>query len=93
VSVKLRDYAELLNKAFVAAGYGEFSPLNPDNYQEDSVINGTILVGKKDNTVVGVNFGGREEKYSNYGVVKQIDKPESSMTVDELQAQVQQLLQ
>jgi len=93
ISVKLRDYAELLNKAFVAAGYGEFSPLNPENYREDSLINGTILVSKKYNTVVGVSFGGRDEKYGNYGVLKQIEKPEASLTVEELQAQVQQLLQ
>jgi len=93
ISVKLRDYAELLNKAFVTAGYGEFAPLDPANYREDSAVNGNIFVRKKDNAVVGVNFGGREERYSNYGVVKQVDRPEVSLTVEELQAKVQQLLQ
>lgn len=93
ISVKLKNYAELLNKSFVEAGYGEFPPLNPDNYREDSTVNGNIFVRKKDNAIVGINFGGREERYSNYGVVKQINKPESSLTVEELQTQVQQLLQ
>jgi len=93
ISVKLRDYAELLNKAFVTAGYGEFAPLDPANYREDSAVNGNIFVRKKDNAVVGVNFGGREERYSNYGVIKQVDRPEVSLTVEELQAKVQQLLQ
>lgn len=93
ISVKLKNYAELLNKAFVEAGYGEFPALDPDNYREDSAVNGNIFVRKKDNAVVGINFGGREERYGNYGVVKQIDKPEVSLTVEELQTQVQQLLQ
>ncbi len=93
ISVKLKNYAELLNKAFVEAGYGEFPPLNPDNYREDSAVNGNIYVRKKDNAVVGINFGGREERYGNYGVVKQINKPEVSLSVEELQTQVQQLLQ
>lgn len=93
ISVKLKNYAEFLNKAFVEAGYGEFPPLNPDNYREDSAVNGNVFVRKRDNAVVGINFGGREERYGNYGVLKQIDKPEVSLTVEELQTQVQQLLQ
>jgi hypothetical protein len=93
VAVDLRDYAELLNKAFVLAGYGEFAPLNPDNYEPGSIVNGSIVVRKRDNAVVGVNFGGREERYGNYGVIKQVERPESTMTVEELQSEVQRLLQ
>lgn len=93
IEVKLRKYAELLNRAFVRAGYGEFPPLNPDNYAEDSTVNGSVIVSKKDNTVVGVNFGGREEAYGNYGVIVDVDRPEASLTVEELQQKVQELLQ
>jgi hypothetical protein len=93
IQVKLSKYAELLNRAFVRAGYGEFPPLNPDNYAEDSTVNGELIVSKKSNSVVGVNFGGREEVYGNYGVIKDVKRPEASLTIQELQQKVQELLQ
>lgn len=93
ISVKLKDYAEILNNAFISAGYGEFAPLNPDNYSTDSKVNGNVIVQKKNNSVVAVRFGGREEVYKNYGVVKQVEKPIAEMTVEELQQKVQVLLQ
>ncbi len=93
VNVKLKDYAEILNNAFIAAGYGAFEPLNPDNYSEDSTVTGNILVSKRNNSIVGVSFGGREEVYGNYGVTATVEKPDASLTVEELQQQVQSLLQ
>jgi hypothetical protein len=93
IEVKLRDYAQILNNAFVNAGYGEFAPLNPDNYSEDAVVNGVIYVSKGNNSIIGVSFGGREERYGNYGVIQKVEKPEASLTVEELQREVQQLLQ
>jgi len=93
ISVKLKEYARLLNSAFVEAGYGEFAPLNPDNYTEDATVNGTVAISKKNNSVVGVNFGGREEYYGNYGVTQEVEKPQADITIQELQTQVQELLQ
>lgn len=93
ISVKLKKYAEILNKAFVDAGYGEFAPLNPENYRDDSTVNGNVIVIKKNNSIVGVSFGGREEKYGNYGVTATVETPQTDLTVEELQSQVQQLLQ
>ena len=92
VNVNIRKYAEILNSAFVKAGYGEFAPLDPSNYREDSNVVGTILISARTNSVVGVSFGGREENYENYGVTGNVDRPESELTVEELQQQVQQLL-
>jgi hypothetical protein len=93
IEVKLRKYAEILNEAFVRAGYGEFPPLNPDNYAEDSTVNGQVVVSKENNSIIGVNFGGREEVYGNYGVLTTVERPQSSLTVEELQQKVQELLQ
>lgn len=93
VTVKLKKYVTILNEAFVKAGFGEFPPLNPDNYREDSTVNGNILVNKKNNSVIGVSFGGREEKYSNYGAITNVERPQTDMSVEELQAKVQELLQ
>jgi hypothetical protein len=93
VSVKLRDYAEILNKAFESAGYGKFPPLSPDNYREDARVNGSVIVSRDNNSIVGINFGGREERYGNYGIFETVEKPEATMTVEELQQQVQTLLQ
>lgn len=92
VSVNLRRYAEILNKSFEQAGYGNFPPLNPDNYREDQTVNGQIHISKDNGTIVGIDFGGREERYTNYGVVKNIDRPEYDRTVEELQLQVQEKL-
>jgi hypothetical protein len=93
INVKLRDYAQILNSAFVKAGYGEFAPLSPDNYREDARVNGVVYVSKKSNNIIGVSFGGRDEQYGNYGVIQNVNKPEASLTVEELQTEVQQLLQ
>jgi len=92
-NVKLKIYAQLLGDAFITAGYGEFPPLNPDNYNDDSAVNSTILVSKKDNSIVGISFGGRQETYSNYGVQKQIEQPQAVRTVQELQTEVQKQIQ
>ena len=89
-TVNLRAFAETLNGAFIRAGYGDFPPLNPENYREGSTLNSSIVVKKRDNTIVGVNFGNRQETYSNYGVVKNIEVPDASLTIEELQSRVQQ---
>jgi hypothetical protein len=93
ISVGLKDYARILNNAFISAGYGAFEPLNPDNYESDSKVNGNVLVSQRNNSVVGVRFGGREESYGNYGVTATVEKPQAEITVEELQSQVQELLQ
>lgn len=92
-SVNLKAYAQVLSDAFTRSGFGEFPPLNPDNYREGAGVNSTIVVRKRDNIIIGINFGGREEVYSNYGVIKQIEKPQAEMSVEELQQQVQAQIQ
>lgn len=91
--VNLRAFAETLNSAFVRAGYGDFPPLSPDNYREGSTLNSSMVVRKRDNTIVGVNFGNREEAYSNYGVIKNIETPDATLTIDELQSKVQESIE
>ncbi len=93
VTVNLKPFATLLNEAFTKAGYGDFPPLNPDNYREGSTLNSTFKVTKNSNTLVGINFGNRDEVYSNYGVIKNIEKPEAKFTIDELQTEVQAVIQ
>ena len=91
--VGLPEYTAILQRSFVDAGYGEFPPLNPENYREGSDIAAAITVRKKDNAVVGIAFGDREESYGNYGLVKQIDAPDAELSIDQLQDQVQAQLQ
>lgn len=93
VSVNLRSFVQILNEAFVKAGYGEFAALNPENYREGSMLNAVFRVAKNNNSIVGISFGDREEVYSNYGVIKDIDAPEANLTIDELQTEVQEQLQ
>ncbi len=89
VTIKLKPYVELLGRAFERAGYGQFPPLDPENYQEGSTVPATITIRSKDSTIVGVNFGGRDEIYGNYGVTNTPERPEAEFTVEELQTLVQ----
>jgi len=93
VSVSLRKYATQVQRAFVRAGYGEFPPLNPENYREDSKISALILVSKRQNSITGVSFGQREEKYSGYGIGRTITRPEASYRPGELERLVQEEIQ
>ena len=93
VSVKLKEYAALLNRSFELAGYGSFPALNPDNYREDAEVNAQITIRKRDNTIVGVNFGGRDERYSGYGIVLQVEAPDATRSIEELQDEVQRLFE
>lgn len=93
VNINLKQYTTLLNESFVRAGYGEFAPLDPENYQDDAMLTATFSVRKRDNSIKRISFGGREESYSNYGVVKQIEVPEASLTTRELQDRVQEIFE
>lgn len=93
LSVGLRSYAEQLQSSFVRAGLGEFPPLNPENYAENSRVSAQISVRKRDNTIVGVFFGDRRESYRNYGVKKEVDLPSPEFTPQELEDKVQQAVQ
>jgi len=93
VSVRLKPYVEQLQRAFVHAGYGEFPPLDPANYTEDSRVPVTIAVDKQSGAIAGVSFGGRQESYSGYGIRKTIEKPETKYESGELERIVQEELQ
>jgi len=93
VSVGLKGYATQVQKTFTKAGYGEFPPLNPDNYPEDSRINARIFVSKKTNNIIGVGFGSREESYSGYGINRTIERPETTFGPGELERAVQEEIQ
>ncbi len=92
VSVELKSYAEQLQRAFVEAGYGEFEPLNPDNYQEGSKISMTLAVSSTSNTIIGVSFGDRQEQYGGYGINEVIEKPQAEFKPGELENFVQEEL-
>ena len=93
VSVGLQGYAQQLQNSFVKAGLGEFPPLDPSNYRPDARINAQFIVRKRDNTFVGIQFGDRQERYSNYGVIKDINLPVPEFTPAELESTVQQEIQ
>ena len=88
VTVKLKPFAALLQKAFVKAGYGAFEPLNPDNFREDSTLGATFLVDRKSNSLFGVQYGDRQEKYTGYGVNQQVVEPTSDITSEDLEKKV-----
>lgn len=89
-SVKLKPYVTLLNNAFVRAGYGNFTALNPDDYQNEPSLPVTVTVRKKDNTIRSIDYSGRVEQYSNYGVKNLIERPDATLSVEALQRRVQE---
>lgn len=93
VNVKLKPYVELLNTSFEHAGYGNFPQLDPTNYLDDAEIPVAIKVNKRTQSVVGVSFGSREEKYSGHGIIKTINRPDAEFSTGELEAAVQERLQ
>ncbi len=93
VTVNLSEYVRVLQDAFVQAGYGEFPALDPANYRPGDTVNAVIRVDKSTNTITGVSFGGRNEEYSNYGVIKTVENPEAELSLSELQIRLQQVLQ
>lgn len=90
VKVRLKPFATLLQSAFVKAGYGAFEPLNPDNFKEDSTLGATFLIDRKNNTIYGVQYGDRQEKYTGYGVNQQVEEPVSDISADDLEAKVRE---
>ncbi|MCA9328340.1 hypothetical protein KC959_01075 [Candidatus Saccharibacteria bacterium] len=90
VRVSLRNYVTILQKAFVEAGYGEFDALNPENYQEQSAINAKFLVEPKNNTIVGIEFGSRQESYSGYGIQMEVTAPQTDFNSGQLEQIVQE---
>ncbi len=93
VSVGLQSFVTQLQRAFVKAGYGEFPPLNPENYREDARLNAQFTVDPKNNSIVGINFGERQEFYKGYGIFINVEPPKVDFSNDELEAIVQEEIQ
>ena len=91
VRVMTKKYVGVLQKHLVRMGYGEFPPLDPANYPENARVNAQFLVNKKSGVLSGLMFNGVTEKYTNYGLTQQIALPVNTVSIDELQSQLQSL--
>lgn len=93
VRIDLKSYVQKLQDSFVKAGFGEFPPLNPENYREGSSLSAEIVIRPKTNEITGVSFGGRSEIYSSYGIATEAEKPQTDFVSGELEAIVEQEIQ
>ncbi len=89
-TVRLKPFATVLQKAFEKAGYGMFAPLNPENYSDNATLRTTFIVNVKDNTMYGIEYGDRQERYTAYGVNITVEEPQSSIPAEELEAIVRE---
>jgi len=89
VAVQTKKYVSALQKHFIAIGYGEFAPLNSDNYSEGAKVNAQFLIKKSDNSLAGITFNNLTESYSNYGITKKTDIPTDYITLDDLQKRLE----
>lgn len=93
VSVSLKGFTQVLQNAFTEAGYGIFPPLDPANYTEGSRVNATFLINPSNNSIFGIQFGSRSEKYSGYGININVTKPNTEFESGQLEEVVQQEIQ
>lgn len=91
VKVITKKYVGVLQNHLVSMGYGAFPPLDPNNYPENARVNAQFFVNKKSGVLSGLVFNGVTEKYSNYGFNKQIALPTKTISIDDLQTQLQAL--
>lgn len=89
VRVHTKQYVTILRNYFKTAGLGDFPALDPTGYAEGARVNANILVNKKNNMVSGVSFNNQIESYGNYGVLKNVDLPVKTVSIDELQSKLQ----
>ena len=93
ISVSLKGFTEVLQNAFTEAGYGKFPPLDPANYDEDSRVSATFAVDPKNNSISGIQFGSRSEKYRGYGIYINVAKPNTDFESGQLEEFVQKEIQ
>lgn len=90
ISLGLQAFAGQATRAFTAAGYGDFPPLDPANFTPDNRIDATIAVNTRTNAVVSVSYFNRQEQYIGYGIHKEIDRPDATFSAGELESRVQE---
>ena len=93
VSVRLKGFTEVLQKAFTQAGYGVFPPFDPENYTDDSRVNATFAINPNNNSISGIQFGSRAEQYSGYGIFINVTKPNADFESGQLEEIVQKEIQ
>lgn len=90
VSLKLREYIDVLNQVFAAQGYPDLGISSQD--AGEGTLDISVEIRTKDNTIARVIYGSVDEQYSNYGVVSRPERPLATLTYQELQQAVQKRL-
>lgn len=94
VDVNLQGYAELLKAYDAMLGLKQMEQLNPEDYASSDPIKATMTVDKLSRNLVKITYDndGREEALGGYGIHKSIDIPTESISRQELETKLQELL-
>jgi len=91
VNINLKEYVTVLNNALRDSGVGPLDGLDPESVS-DEPISGTVYVGRKSGNITRVIFNGREETYSDHGIVSTVERPTAELTITEMQERVREKL-
>lgn len=95
VQIATKSYVELLKKYDSMLGMNNFQELNPDDYNDSASINVKMYIDKNAQTLTRLTYedGGREENFSGYGLRRNVDIPEDTISREELEVQLNKVLQ
>lgn len=91
--VKTELYVEMLKKFASMIGLKHLEDLDPDAYKDSPPIEFEISVDVLSRQLQGIKYSdsGRQETYSGYGALSEVQIPDNTITVEELQERLQNI--
>lgn len=90
VRINPQSYISLLKEYASAVGLTQLDEVDPAAYANSQALNLEVTVDVLTQRLASITYpNGRTETYGNYGVIKQVTIPESTISVEELQSRVQ----
>lgn len=91
--VKTEFYVEMLKKFAGMVGLKHLEDLDPNAYKDSAPIEFEIYVDVLSRQLQGIKYSnsGRQETYSGYGALSEIQIPANTITVEELQERLQNI--
>lgn len=91
VAIKPRGLVEVLRKYAELTGIGDMAILDPSQYDDRYSFSMTVQIDMLSRHLRQINYPGeqRTEAYLSYGLNRNIELPETSISIEELQAKLQ----
>ncbi len=95
VEVNLRAYAEVIKSLDKTLNLKQMDKLNPDDYQNADPVKIKLTIDKLSRRLTKIYYQEeqRQEEISGYGISKNIDLPKDTISSQELEGRLQQIMQ